>query len=139
MEGGQAWRDFACTPKESCVIKRHCTFVVAPGHRGFIQNITTLHADTVTSWFQQTAKSSRCVYTLRHPVVFTPNVESVEIDDGSIGELTTVQSDWREGLWDLEQQLQRGTRRRNLLQRDDESRECLQSQLSDGWGQMGGY
>ena len=37
-----------CTPKDSFVNKRHHTFVVAPGLRGFIQNMTTgaLHADT---------------------------------------------------------------------------------------------
>ena len=40
---------------------------------------------------------------LRHHVVSTPNVEPVEIDDGRIGELTKVQSDWREGLRDLAQ------------------------------------
>ena len=46
---------------------------------------------------------SMCVHrtALRHPVVFTPNVESVEIDDGRIGELTKVRSDWRGGLRDL--------------------------------------
>ena len=52
---------------------------------------------------------------LHHPVVFTPNVESVEIDDERIGEVTKVQSDWREGLRDqatvTDQQLQRGTQR----------------------------
>ena len=39
---------FACNPKESFVNKRHHTIVVAPGHRGFIQIMTTgaLHAET---------------------------------------------------------------------------------------------
>ena len=38
----------ACTPKESCVNKRHCTVVVAPGHGGSSQNVNTgaLQADT---------------------------------------------------------------------------------------------
>ena len=37
----------ACTLKESCTKQRHYTFVVAPGHRGFIQDTTTgaLQAD----------------------------------------------------------------------------------------------
>ena len=100
----------ACTPKESRTNKRHDTFVVAPKHRGFIQNMTTgaLQADNrvISMRVHKTA--------LRHPVVSTPNVEAAEIDDGRIGELTKVRLDWREGLRDLaqsRQQLQRGTRR----------------------------
>ena len=91
---------------------------------------------------------------LQHPVVSTPNVESAEIDDERIGELTEVQSDWREGLRDLAQSRVSNFNEalndvRSLLQREDESRgqgedgqearpaQCLQSQLSDGWAQMG--
>ena len=79
----------------------------------------------------------------------TPNVESVEIDDGRIGELTKVRPDWRYGPRDLVQSRIRNFNEahdevRNFLQRDYESRsqgeegqearpsQCLQSQLSDG-------
>ena len=92
---------------------------------------------------------------LRHLVVSTPNVESVEIEDGRIGELTKVQSDWREGpagsgtqsrVSNLNEVLDKV---RSLLRRDDESRsqgeddqeahpaQRLQSQLRDAWAQMG--
>ena len=60
----------------------------------------------VTSWLQADSRiiSMRVHRTaLRHPVVSTPNVESVEIDDGRIGELPKVQPDWPEGLRDLAQ------------------------------------
>ena len=65
-----------------------------------------LHADTGHILVQADSRViSMPVHrtALRHPVVFTPNVESVEIDDERIGEVTTVQSDWREGLRDLAQ------------------------------------
>ena len=87
---------------------------------------------------------------LRHPVLSTPNVDSVETNDERIGELTEVVPDWREGLRDLTQSRIRNFNEaldeiRSLLQRDDESRsqeedgqearpaQCLQSELSDGW------
>ena len=68
---------------------------------------------------------------LRHPVVSTPNVESAEIDDGSIGELAKIQSDWRGGLRDLStvtDHQEALDEVRSLLQRDNESR----SQGQDG-------
>ena len=39
----------ACIPKESCTKKRHCTIIVAPGPRGFVQNMTTgtVQVDTI--------------------------------------------------------------------------------------------
>ena len=129
--------------------KRHCTFVVAPGAQRFhperdlcrVARRRGSHAGC-----RQTAESSR--------VVSTPNVESVEIDGGRICELTKVQSDWQEGQRDLAQSRVSNFNEaldevRNLVQRDDESRsqgedgqeacpaQCLQSQLSDAWAQMG--
>ena len=108
-------------PTESCVNKGHYTFVVAPGHRGFIHDMTTgaLHADTCHILVPADSRViSMRVHrqALHHPVVLTPNVES--------GELTTVQSDWREGLRDLEQSRISNLKEaldevRNFLQRDD--------------------
>ena len=86
---------------------------------------------------------------LRHPLVSTPNVDSVESNDERIGELSEVQPDWQQGLRDLAQSRIRNfvealDEIRSLLQRDDESRsqgedgqearpaQCLQSELSDG-------
>ena len=82
---------------------------------------------------------------LHHPVVFTPNVESVEIDNGRQRSSQTGEkvcgtrrqsriSNFNEALNEV----------RSLLQRDDESRsqgedgqearpaQCLQSQLGEG-------
>ena len=64
---------------------------------------------------------------LRHPVLSTPNVDSVETNDERIGELSEVQPDWQEGLQDLAQSRIRNFNEaldeiRSLLQRDDESR-----------------
>ena len=88
--------------------KRHYSVIVAPGHRGFIQNMDTgaLQADTSHILVPADSRiiSMRIHRTaLRHPVVSTPDVETVEIDCERIGELTKVQSDWREGLQDLAQ------------------------------------
>ena len=64
----------ACTPKESCVNKRHCTFVVAPGAQRFhperdlcrVARRRGSHAGC-----RQTAESSRCVYTEQLSVILS--------------------------------------------------------------------
>ena len=129
---------------------RHYTVIVAAGHSGFIRVLTTCAVQTSSRSISVRAYRT----ALHHPDVSILNVEFVQIDDERIGELTKVQSDWREDLRDLAQSRVSNFNEalnevRSPLQRDDESRsqgedgqgarpaECLQSQLSDGWAQMG--
>ena len=93
-EGGQAWSD-------------HCLHPDRTTHHPRCTRAQRFHSERVPlARGRQTAESSRCVHTKQLFVILScshQTWESVEIFDGRIGELTKVQSDWREGLRDLAQ------------------------------------
>ena len=137
--------------------KRHYTIVVAPGHRGFIQNHLARCTQTwVTSWFQQTPQSSRCAHTEQLSVILSCSHHTWNLLRLMMGALASSQRSsqtgekaretWRKSrISNFDEALDDV---RSLWLRDDESRsqgedgqearpaQCLQCQLRDGWAQM---